>query len=374
MKKILLVFGTRPEAIKMAPVILELKKYPELLEYRVCVTAQHRQMLDQILDLFGISPDYDLDIMESDQALDKITAQSLTGLTPVIKHEQPDWLLIQGDTTTVMSAALAAFYLEVKVAHLEAGLRTGDKLQPFPEEINRRIVSAIADHHFAPTEWAKTNLHSEGIPESKISVTGNTVIDAMHLVLDKPPDFTDSSLKEIPWGKHLILVTAHRRENFGHPLENICAALKILADRYAGQVHFIYPVHLNPNVTKTATEMLGDNLNITIVPPLDYHRLVHLMNQCYLILTDSGGIQEEAPSLGKPVLVMRNKTERPEGIAAGVARIVGTDTDRLVAETSKLIEDKSEYLRMSKPVHPYGDGRASKRIVEFLINSGERME
>ena len=370
MIKALSIIGTRPEAIKMAPVVKELEGYPDQIVSRVCVTAQHRDMLDQVLNLFDICPDYDLNVMQPDQALDQVTASVLTGLTPVIEKERPDWLLIQGDTTTVMAASVAAFYLGVKVGHVEAGLRTGDKRQPFPEEINRRIAGVIADLHFAPTAWARDNLLREGISSEQIMVTGNPVIDALRAVADKPYDPRGGPLANTCWDKRLVLVTAHRRENFGQPLENICQALKEIAGRHSGDVHIVYPVHPNPNVQAPVYQMLGDVSNITLLPPLDYLSLVYLMKRCYLVLTDSGGIQEEAPSLGKPVLVLRVKTERPEGIEAGAAKVVGTNRTRIVAETIRLLEDASEYQRMARAVNPYGDGHTAERIVAHLLRSG----
>lgn len=369
MIKALSVLGTRPEAIKMAPVIKELEGYPDQIVSRVCVTAQHRDMLDQVLNLFDICPDYDLNVMQPNQSLDQVTASVLTGLTPVIEKERPDWLLIQGDTTTVMAASVAAFYLGVKVGHVEAGLRTGDKRQPFPEEINRRIAGVVADLHFAPTAWARDNLLREGVSSEQVMVTGNPVIDALRAVADKPYDPRDGPLANICWDKRLVLVTAHRRENFGQPLENICQALREIAGRHSGDVHIVYPVHPNPNVQAPVYQMLGDVSNITLLPPLDYLSLVYLMKRCYLVLTDSGGIQEEAPSLGKPVLVLRVKTERPEGIEAGTAKVVGTSQTRIVAEAIRLLEDASEYQRMARAVNPYGDGHTAERIVAHLLRS-----
>lgn len=368
MIKVLSVFGTRPEAIKMAPVVKELEKHCDKVVSRICVTAQHRQMLDQILSLFNIVPDYDLDLMQPNQTLDQLTARVLTKLTPIIHAEKPDWLLVQGDTTTVMAASLAAFYLGIKVGHVEAGLRTKDKQQPFPEEINRRIASVIADIHFAPTLWAKENLISEGIPSSQVFETGNTVIDALQTAVNTPYEITKGPLSTLSWDKKIILVTAHRRENFGQPLENICAALKEIAKRYQNQVHIVYPVHLNPNVQEPVDRLLGNIPNITLLPPLDYLPLVYLMNQSYLVITDSGGIQEEAPGLGKPVLVLREKTERPEGIEAGTVKLVGTDKAKIVAETIHLLNNDVAYTKMSQAINPYGDGRAAQRIVQHLLS------
>ncbi len=397
MIKILSVFGTRPEAIKMAPVVKELEKYPGQIISKVCVTAQHREMLDQILDLFNIIPDYDLNLMRPNQTLEQLTASVLTELTPIIGAERPDWLLVQGDTTTVMAASLAAFYQGVKVGHVEAGLRTGDKRQPFPEEINRRIAGVIADLHFAPTDWARDNLLQEGVAPASIVKTGNTVIDALQWVASLPPtpevtellqrlDIVDKETKpaqSLPQGKReekrhsprshtistprLILVTAHRRENFGQPLENICGALKEIAERYRDDVHIVYPVHLNPHVQKPVYRLLGDVPHVTLLPPLDYLPLVHLMKRSYLVITDSGGIQEEAPGLGKPVLVLRKKTERPEGVKAGTVQLVGTGKAEIVYETARLLDDDDAHTKMAQAVNPYGDGQSAKRIVQQIV-------
>ena len=368
MIKVLSVFGTRPEAVKMAPVVKELEKYPQEIISRVCVTAQHREMLDQVLTLFAIAPNYDLNLMRPNQSLDQLTAKVLTELSPVIKEFSPDWLLIQGDTTTVMASALAAFYLGVKVGHVEAGLRTGDKKQPFPEEINRRVATVVADLHFAPTAWAANNLLLEGHQSEQIVVTGNTVIDALQMVVSKPYAIGDGPLQSVPWDdRRIILVTAHRRENFGKPLENICLALKEIAEKYQNDVQIVYPVHLNPNVQAPVYRLLQDLPNITLLPPLDYLPLVHLMKHSYLVITDSGGIQEEAPGLGKPVLVLRAKTERPEGVEAGTVRLVGTTTSQIVAETINLLDDSTAYEEMSKAINPYGDGKASEKIVNKIL-------
>jgi UDP-N-acetylglucosamine 2-epimerase (non-hydrolysing) len=364
--KILTILGTRPEAIKLAPIIKELEKHPEDVISKVCVTAQHREMLDQVLTLFDISPEYDLDIMQPNQRLHQITASVFTKLTPVIETEQPDWLLVQGDTTTVLAASLAAFYLGVKVGHVEAGLRTWNKKQPFPEEINRRVAGVVADLHFAPTSWAMNNLLAENIPAEQIVVTGNSVIDALLMAAKVAYNYEKGPLADLPWNKQLILVTAHRRENFGAPLKNICQALKQIALAYK-DVHIVYPVHLNPNVQEPVYQLLSDVSNITLLPPLDYLPLVNLMKRCYLILTDSGGIQEEAPSLGKPVLVLREQTERPEGVQAGTVKVVGTDQARIVTETARLLEDDTEYKSMAQAINPYGDGMAAMRIVSTLL-------
>jgi UDP-N-acetylglucosamine 2-epimerase (non-hydrolysing) len=366
MLRILSVFGTRPEAIKMAPLIQGMAAQPEVFESKVCVTAQHRSMLDQTLRLFGIVPDHDLDIMAQDQTPTQVAASVLAKLEPVLKSEKADWILVQGDTTTTAAAALCAFYAGVKIAHVEAGLRTQDKSQPFPEEINRRMVSLMADLHFAATESAQENLLAEGIPANSIFVTGNPVIDALQSVLRQPapPEIARMTSGQ----RKLILVTAHRHENFGRPLENICAALRTIAARYAGQVHIVYPVHENPHVREPVQGLLGGCPNITLLPPLDYLSLVHLANYSYVIVTDSGGLQEEGPSLGKPVLVMRKVTERPETVAAGLARVIGVETETIVAEISRLLEDEQAYKSMSTRTNLYGDGKASERILRALVD------
>ncbi|HXK42653.1 MAG TPA: UDP-N-acetylglucosamine 2-epimerase (non-hydrolyzing) [Anaerolineae bacterium] len=367
MKKVLSIFGTRPEAIKMAPVVKELERYPDSIVSRVCVTAQHREMLDQVLGLFDITPDYDLDLMLPNQTLSALTARVFSELDSVIETERPDWVLVQGDTTTVMAASLVAFYHRVKVGHVEAGLRTHDKWQPFPEEINRRVAGVVADLHFAPTETAKANLLREGVNAAAIHVTGNPVIDALKMVAGMAYDVQTGPLAGIPWNKRIILVTAHRRENFGQPLENICAALREIAMQYADEVQIVYPVHLNPHVQEPVYRLLGNIPNITLLPPLDYLPMVQLMKRCTLVLTDSGGIQEEAPGLGKPVLVLRETTERPEAVAAGTVRLVGTDTVAIVDKTQQLLENAAEYEEMACAVNPFGDGRAAERIVDTLL-------
>ena len=368
--KILSIFGTRPEAIKMAPVIRELAKYPSRIASKVCVTAQHREMLDQVLDLFDITPDYDLDLMQKGQSPTQVASLVLAKLEPILLKEKPDWVLVQGDTTTVMAAAIAAFYARVKVGHIEAGLRTHDKWQPFPEEINRMIAGVTADLHFAPTESSKSNLLQEGVPEENILVTGNTVIDALHWVADQPFDLSSLSSPSFnfqPVNVKRILVTAHRRENLGEPLINICEALKEIAERYPDEVQIVYPVHLNPKVQEPVYKLLGDVPNIKLLPPLDYLPLVHLMKNSYFVLTDSGGIQEEAPGLGKPVLVLRDVTERPEAIKAGTVRLVGTNPKKIVSETIRLLEDEKHYCEMSQAINPYGDGHTAERIVDALL-------
>lgn len=364
--KVISIFGTRPEAIKMAPVVKELGKHSEI-ESVVCVTAQHRQMLDQVLSLFGIEPEYDLNLMQPNQSLAKLTALALTELDAVLEKEQPDWVLTQGDTTTAMVGALAGFYRRIKVGHVEAGLRTWDRFQPFPEEVNRKIADAVCDLHFAPTTQSRDNLLRESVNSSSIIVTGNTVIDALLEVAAKEYDWNSGELAEVPHGKKIILVTAHRRENFGAPLFEICQALKEIAARYP-ELHIVYPVHLNPNVQQVVRAELGEIPNITLLAPLDYLPLVQLMKASHLVLTDSGGLQEEAPGLGKPVLVLREVTERPEGVEAGTVQLVGTDKARIVAATMRLLDDATEYDRMARAVNPYGDGKASQRIVESLLS------
>ncbi|MDD2923467.1 MAG: UDP-N-acetylglucosamine 2-epimerase (non-hydrolyzing) [Anaerolineales bacterium] len=387
--KILSVFGTRPEAVKMAPIVRLLKQTAGI-EARVCVTAQHRQMLDQVLNLFEIAPDYDLNLMRDDQSLAQLSAAIFTHLDPVLADFQPDWILAQGDTTTVAITSLLAYYRRVKFGHVEAGLRTHDKWQPFPEEINRRVAGVIADMHFAPTEWSKQNLLNEGIDEGIIKVTGNTVIDALQYVSkqDEPEEITQlvMSLRAAamqspnPQGdcfgqeqgrprndiKKIILVTAHRRENFGEPLEDICRALIQLAKR--GDVEIVYPVHLNPNVQEPVNRLLKNIDHITLLPPLDYLPLVHLMKHATLILTDSGGIQEEAPAFGIPTLVLREVTERPEGVASGTLKLVRTTTRMVVEESARLLDDPLEYEKMSRASNPYGDGRAAENILQALTN------
>ena len=366
MIKVLSVFGTRPEAIKLAPVIRELRDHPGHVVSKVCVTAQHREMLDQVLRFFDIVPDYDLNVMEDNQSPTLVASAVLARLEPILQAERPDWVLVQGDTTTVAAASLAAFYARVKVGHVEAGLRTHDKWQPFPEEMNRRVAGVIADLHFAPTECARQNLLRQDVPADHIIVTGNPVIDALHWVAKLPYDPGAGPLADVPWHSQIILVTAHRRESFGEPLDNVCRALLEIATQYRDEVHIVYPVHLNPNVQERAYRLLEGAENITLLLPLDYLQIVYLMKRCYLVLTDSGGIQEEAPALGKPVLVLREKTERTEAVDAGTVRLVGTDRTRIVAWTRRLLDDPLEYEKMARAVNPYGDGQAAQRIVEAL--------
>jgi UDP-N-acetylglucosamine 2-epimerase (non-hydrolysing) len=370
--KVLSVFGTRPEAVKMAPVVRALAQ-TRGIEARICVTAQHRQMLDQVLDLFRLKPDYDLDLMRDDQSLSQLSAAIFTHLDPVFNNFKPDWVFVQGDTTTVAITALLAYYHRIRVGHVEAGLRTHDKWQPFPEEINRRVAGVTADLHFAPTEWARQNLLREGVNDETIAVTGNPVIDALQFVAKQPELETITDLiGKLQIGKQklekqsLILVTAHRRENFGQPLEAICQALKVLAGR--GDVEIVYPVHLNPNVQEPVNRLLKNVPHINLLPPLDYLPLVQLMKRAALVLTDSGGIQEEAPVFGIPVLVMREITERPEGIEAGTLKLVGTNTMRIVEAAGKLLDDRSAYEQMAKASNPFGDGHAAEKIVKALLS------
>jgi UDP-N-acetylglucosamine 2-epimerase (non-hydrolysing) len=365
MKKILLIFGTRPEAIKMAPLVKKLKAEPAFFDVKVCVTAQHRQMLDQVLELFEIVPDYDLNIMTVGQDLYDVTSRVLLGLRAILKAEQPDCVLVHGDTTTSMAASLVAYYQQIPVGHVEAGLRTHDIYSPFPEEMNRQLTARIATYHFAPTPLAKQNLLQENINENRIIVTGNTVIDALLSVVRKIKDVEIPGYT--PFGKRIVLITGHRRENFGEGFTHICQAIKTLTAKFP-DVDFIYPMHLNPNVRKPLQDVFGElsPANLFLIEPLDYLPFVYLMSLSALVLTDSGGIQEEAPGLGKPVLVMRDTTERPEALDAGTVKLVGTDYAKIVAEVSKLLEDNACYLQMSQAVNPYGDGKASERIAEYL--------
>jgi UDP-N-acetylglucosamine 2-epimerase (non-hydrolysing) len=352
----------------MAPVVKELRRHTERIESLVCVTAQHREMLDQALKTFEIVPDYDLNLMNPNQSLSLFTAKALTALDEVIALEKPDWILVQGDTTTAMVASLVAYYHRIKLGHVEAGLRTYDKFQPFPEEINRRIADILADAYFAPTQNSRLNLLKEGICSESIVVTGNTVIDAIMMISQRlAGQHPDSRISTLINNRLLILVTVHRRESFGRPLENICNALAKIAWNYQDKIQIVYPVHLNPNVRNTVFEILSGIPNISLIEPVDYENLVGLMSNAYLIMTDSGGIQEEAPSLHKPVLVLREMTERPEAIEAGAAKLIGTDTDRIYAETIRLIEEPESYEHMSQVMNPYGDGQAGQRIVQFLL-------
>ena len=387
MKKILLVFGTRPEAIKMAPLVKEFQKHPAIFDVKVCVTAQHRQMLDQVLDIFEINPEYDLNIMAPGQDLYDITSKVLLGMRDVLKGFKPDVVCVHGDTTTSMTAGLASFYQQIKIGHVEAGLRTYNLQSPWPEEMNRQITDRICDYYFAPTEQSRQNLLNEGVADEKIHVTGNTVIDALcwvvakinhdhalqHKLIDQIqksgyPGIANFQLST--FNSRLILVTGHRRENFGEGFLNICNALKEIAVKYP-ELDIVYPVHLNPNVQKPVYDLLSGVKNIYLIHPLDYLPFVYLMQKCYLILTDSGGVQEEAPSLGKPVLVMRNTTERPEALEAGTVKLVGTDRTTIIENVNLLLNNSSVYSQMSQSHNPYGDGKACERIVNVLSELSE---
>jgi len=364
---LLTIIGTRPEAIKMAPVILEIQRASDRFHHMLVSTAQHREMLDQVLTVFGITPDVDLGLMQPNQSLADLTARALTTLTKVFVEHRPTLVLLQGDTTTVMAAALAAFYQRIPVGHVEAGLRTFDRQNPFPEEINRRIASVLSDLHFAPTERARANLLAEGVPAESVFVTGNTIVDALREMPLTDP-FASESLRQLPLaGRRLIVVTAHRRENHGDPLRNICRALRMLAEKFS-DVTIVYPVHLNPNVRQVVRADLGGAPAIHLIDPLPYPDLLRLLARSELILTDSGGIQEEAPSLHKPVLVLRETTERPEVIEVGAGQLVGTDTDRIVTAASRLLTDRAAYEQMINVVNPFGDGRAAARIVQILTD------
>lgn len=382
MKKIMLVFGTRPEAIKMAPLVKEFQKHSDTFQTIVCVTGQHREMLDQVLNIFDIRPDFDLNIMKQGQDLYDVTARVLTGMRDVLREAQPDVVLVHGDTTTSTAAALAAFYQQIPVGHVEAGLRTHNILSPWPEEMNRQITGRIASYHFAPTVLSRQNLLQENVDDANITVTGNTVIDALYWVVDriKNDRSLDAELEEVlrragydvnrlADGRPLVLITGHRRENFGDGFINMCTAIKQLTERYPN-VDFVYPMHLNPNVRRPIHEVFGDNLsnlgNMHFIEPLEYLSFVYLMEKSTIVLTDSGGIQEEAPGLGKPVLVMRDTTERPEALEAGTVKLVGTDREKIFNEVSTLLDDAAAYARMSQAVNPYGDGLACSRIVERL--------
>jgi UDP-N-acetylglucosamine 2-epimerase (non-hydrolysing) len=380
MKKVLLVFGTRPEAIKMCPLVKEFQKHPEEFETVVCVTGQHREMLDQVLQIFDVKPDYDLNIMKQGQDLYDVTARVLVGMREILDTVKPDVVLVHGDTTTSMAAAMAAFYRQIPVGHVEAGLRTHNLYSPWPEEMNRQVTGRIAEYDFAPTPLSRQNLLDEGVSEEKITVTGNTVIDALHWVVEnvmkkgyKPLDPLVASLPQDD--RRMVLITGHRRENFGEGFISMCTAIRDLARKYP-EVDFVYPMHLNPNVRKPIREVFGMEIsrqarndkgrNLFFIEPLDYLDFVYLMSRSYIVLTDSGGIQEEAPGLGKPVLVMRDTTERPEALDAGTVRLVGTDYDKIMAEVSALLDDWEHYEAMSHAVNPYGDGKACPRIVEKL--------
>jgi UDP-N-acetylglucosamine 2-epimerase (non-hydrolysing) len=376
MKKILIVFGTRPEAIKMAPLVKELQKDVLNFETKVCVTAQHREMLDQVLDLFQITPDYDLNIMKPGQDLYDVTSNILLKIKPVLEGFNPDVVLVHGDTATTFATSLAAYYQKIKIGHIEAGLRTGDLYSPWPEEGNRRLTGVLTDYHFSPTNTSKDNLLNEGVIESSVFVTGNTIIDALQLVENRIKNdeslrlkientIFQSGFQEL--NSKFILVTGHRRENFGQGFLNICEALKVLSKNNP-DINILYPVHLNPNVRKPVNKLLSSVNNIKLVDPFQYEEFIYLMSKSYLILTDSGGIQEEAPSLGKPVLVMRDTSERPEAIEAGTVKLVGSDQNKIIKEVQKLLNDNGEYQKMSKAHNPYGDGNASEKILNILIN------
>lgn len=365
--KVMTVFGTRPEAIKMAPVVLELKKYPEQITPIVAVTAQHRDMLDQVLNLFDIKPDYDLNIMAQGQTLFDITTRAMMGLNEVLSKEKPDIVLVHGDTTTTFAGALASYYHETAVGHVEAGLRTYNKYSPFPEEMNRKLTGAIADLHFAPTDTASGNLLSEGISDEKIFITGNTVIDALHKTVKDDFIFEDEKLANIDYkNKRIVLVTTHRRENLGEPMRHVYKALKDIVNEFE-DVEIVFPVHKNPKVREVVNEELGGVEGVHLIDPLDYEPFANLMHRAFLVLTDSGGIQEEAPSLGKPVLVLRDTTERPEAVKAGTVKLIGTERQRVYDETKYLLTDEAEYHRMANTCNPYGDGKSSKRIIEAIL-------
>ena len=364
--KVLTVFGTRPEAIKMAPLVKELEKHEEI-ESVVCVTAQHRQMLDQVLEIFDIKPDYDLNIMKDRQTLVGITTRGLEGLDEVIREIHPDIILVHGDTSTTFLGSLAAFYNKVAVGHVEAGLRTYDKYSPFPEEVNRRLTGVIADMHFAPTTRNRDNLLKENVDESKIYITGNTVIDALQTTVRADYEFKDETLKNMDWdGKRVIVMTAHRRENLGEPLENICLAVKQLVEEFE-DIQVVYPVHMNPAVRDVANRILGGMDRVKLIEPVNADELHNAISRSFMVMTDSGGLQEEAPSLGKPVLVMRNETERPEAVDAGTVKIAGVNKDVIYNLAKELLTDEAEYNKMAKAVNPYGDGHASERIVAAII-------
>lgn len=365
--KVMTIFGTRPEAIKMAPVALELAKHPDAIIPVMAVTAQHREMLDQVLNLFRIIPDYDLDIMCRGQTLFDITCRAMQGLNEILSQEKPDVVLVHGDTTTTFAGALAAFYHQIPVGHVEAGLRTGNKLSPFPEEMNRKLTGSLTDMHFAPTGTARHNLLAEAVPESAIFVTGNTVIDALKATVDPDYCFTEPELTAIPYGsRRIILVTTHRRENLGEPMRQVYQALKDIVQDFS-DVEVVFPVHRNPLVRQIVNAELGGIERVRLIDPLDYQPFVNLMDRACLVLTDSGGIQEEAPALGKPVLVLRDTTERPEAIDAGTVKLIGAARRRVYEETANLLTNRIEYQHMANACNPYGDGRAAKRLVDFIL-------
>ena len=373
MKKILVVFGTRPEAIKMAPLVKELKKFPAEVSVKICVTGQHREMLDQVLELFSLVPDYDLNVMSPGQSLSELTSKIILKISPVIKEYKPDIMLVHGDTTTTLSASLAAYYEKILLCHIEAGLRTDDNYAPWPEEVNRRLTGAIANLHFSPTKEARNNLLNENVNENSIFVVGNTVIDSLlntQEIIDTSSSLQTDLAKEFNYIRdeaNVLLVTGHRRENFGEGFKNICEALKLLAETRA-DIQIIYPVHLNPHVLDPVKDVLGSLERVHLIEPLNYLSFVYLMTKSHIILTDSGGIQEEAPSLGVPVLVMREETERPEAVSAGTVKLVGTNSEQIYRECCNLLDDETAFLTMSKAHNPYGDGKASSRIIKELMN------
>lgn len=366
---LILIFGTRPETIKMFPIIYEIKKYPHLIDYRIIVSGQHREMLDQMLEIFQIKPDYDLNIMEQSQSLSNITKNSLLGIEKILKKEKPSMVLVQGDTTTTFAGALAAFYQKIRIGHIEAGLRTNNKYYPFPEEVNRHITSVLADLHFAPTRQSCKNLLSEGVKREDIFICGNTVIDSLFLMIKENYIFREPLLKDKKiFEKKIILVTMHRRENWGEPLRETCRAINKIIDEHS-DVSVIFPLHKNPEIRRNVKEILQNKKDILLLDTLDYDDMINLMSKSYIVLTDSGGIQEEGPSLGKPVLVLRDETERPEAVEAGVVKLIGTNEERVCSEVNTLLNRRDKYIEMSKNINPYGDGKASERIVKKILNS-----
>ena len=365
--KIALIFGTRPETIKIFPIISEIKKYPHFIDYKIIVSGQHREMLDQMLGIFQINPDYELDIMEQGQSLSNITNYSLLGIEKILKKERPSMVLVQGDTTTTFTGALAAFYQKIRIGHIEAGLRTHNKYYPFPEEVNRHLTSVLTDFHFAPTRQSYENLLSEGVKSEDIFISGNTVIDALFLMVKENYIFRETSLKDKKiFKKKIILVTMHRRENWGEPLKKTCRAINKIIDKHS-DVSVIFPLHKNPEIRSNVKKILQNRKNILLLDTLDYDDMINLMSKSYIILTDSGGIQEEAPSLGKPVLVLRDETERPEAVKAGVVKLIGTDEERIFSEIDLVLNSREKYMEMSKSINPYGDGKASERIVKKIL-------
>jgi len=367
--KIAMIFGTRPETIKMFPILSEIKKYPHLIDYRIIVSGQHREMLDQMLDIFQIIPDYDLDIMEQGQSLSDITKHCLLGIGKILKKEKPSMVLVQGDTTTTFTGALAAFYQKIKIGHVEAGLRTHNKYYPFPEEVNRHLTSVLTDLHFTPTTQSYENLLSEGVKKEDIFISGNTVIDSLLLMIKENYIFRESQLKDKKiFEKKIILVTMHRRENWGEPLRETCQAMNKIINKHS-DVSVIFPLHKNPEIRRNVQEILQNKKDILLLDTLDYDDMINLMSKSYIILTDSGGIQEEAPSLGKPVLVLRDETERPEAVKAGVVKLIGTNEEKICSEVDLLLNSREKYAEMSKNINPYGDGKASERIVKKILYS-----